>query len=573
MYAIFRRLPAIPNLCQRQPHPAAIVLLFCTTASILFASGCTPIDEYIHNGFKVGPNYQKPPAPVACEWIDSKSKGINVATTDISHWWGAFKDPALNSLIETAYRQNLTLRSAGTRILAARAQRNIAAGNLFPQTQQLSAEFSHTQLSNNVANPVSREVFAGTSIGNRFFDNYAVGPNLSWELDFWGRFRRSVTAADADLDASVENYDDALVILISEVASTYVQIRVAQQRLRYIDENIAIQTQLVKEAEDRFAGGAGRLIDKGQMRSNLYDTLALHEEFEITLRQANNQLCVLLGIPVHDLIPELGAGDIPIMPPEAAVGMPADLLRRRPDLRRAERLVASQSERIGIATADLYPRISLIGAIGYEAQNFSQLFSPGSLVGTIGPSLQWNVLNYGRLLNGIRVQDALFQTAVVDYQNAVLQAGREVEDGIVLFLRSQVEARHLSISANEAKIAADEAVTLSKDVKFDLNRAFVTSNFLVTQQDKLAQTRGDIALGFIQIYKALGGGWEIRLDPTPAPAAGPGPEGPQMLPAPQATAPANTSARPKLLPPTAANGGSPEEAIYGSVNLDRLTHR
>jgi outer membrane protein TolC len=223
----------------------------------------------------------------------------------------------------------------------------------------------------------------------------------------------------------------------------------------------------------------------------------------------------LLGIPVRDLLPELGNGDIPTAPPEVAVGMPADLLRRRPDLRRAERLVAAQSARIGIATANLYPRISLIGAIGYEAENFGDLFSSRSFAGTIGPNLRWDVLNYGRLVNAIRVQDALFQTAVVDYQNAVLNAGREVEDGLVLYLRAQRQSRQLTESALEAGVAASEAVTLSKDVKFDLNQAFVTSNFLVAQQDKLARSRGDVAQGLIQIYKALGGGWEIRLPPEP----------------------------------------------------------
>src|SRR5207302_334367 len=177
----------------------------------------------------------------------------------------------------------------------------------------------------------------------------------------------------------------------------------------------------------------------------------------------------LLGIPVRDLLPDLGVGDIPTVPPEVAIGMPADLLRRRPDLRRDERLVAAQSARIGIATANLYPRLSLVGALGYEAQNFSDLFTSKSFIGTIGPSLRWDILNYGRLVNGIRVQDALFQTAVVDYQNLVLTAGREVEDGIVLFLRSQTRTKQLSESASEAKIAVDEALQLSKDVKFDLN--------------------------------------------------------------------------------------------------------
>jgi outer membrane protein TolC len=222
-------------------------------------------------------------------------------------------------------------------------------------------------------------------------------------------------------------------------------------------------------------------------------------------------------MPVRDLAPMLEKGPIPTAPPEAAVGMPADLLRRRPDVRRAERLVAAQSARIGIATSDLYPRISLIGAMGYEAKNFSNLFSPGSFFGTIGPDLRWDLLNYGRLANGIRVQDAVFQTRVLEYQSTVLRAGREVEDGIVTYLRSQTQTRQLTESAKEAKIAAEEAVVLSKDVKFDLNTAFVTSNFLVGQQDKLAVASGDIAQGLIQIYKALGGGWEIRLDGTEIP--------------------------------------------------------
>ncbi|MCI0639223.1 MAG: efflux transporter outer membrane subunit [Gemmataceae bacterium] len=463
-------------------------------------SGCTSLDEYVSNGFKVGPNYQKPPAPVASAWIDSKSKGVNVASPDLDRWWSVFNDSKLNSLIDQAYSQNLDLRTAGTRILAARATRNIAAGNLFPQLQEAFADISRNGLSGSTANPIP----------DRFFDNSAVGFNLAWEIDFWGRFRRGVESADAELDASIENYDDALVLLLSDVASTYIEIRVFQQRIKYAAENILIQTELVKQAEDRLKGGVGRKIDQGQMRSNLTDTQALKEQLEIGLRLANNRLCILLGVPVRDLLPELGDQPLPPTPPEVIVGIPAELLRRRPDLRRAERLVAAQSARIGIATSNLYPRFSLLGTLGYEAENFSDLFTSKSFIGSIGPNMRWDILNYGRLVNGIRFEDARFQTTVLDYQSAVLRAGREVEDGVVLFLRSQAQVKHLTESAKEAKIAADESVILSKDVKFDLNRAFVTSNFLVTQQDKLAVAEGDIAQGLIQVYRALGGGWEIR---------------------------------------------------------------
>ncbi len=494
--SFLRSLPVAAGPVQRAARRALTVALFA------LVGGCTSLGEYVSNGFKVGPNYQKPPAPVANEWIDGKSKGVNTAIADLESWWTVFNDPTLNALIEQAYDQNLDLRTAGTRILAARATRNIAAGNLFPQLQEAFADISRNGISGNTAN-----LPPGL---NRFFDNNAAGFNLSWELDFWGRFRRGIESADADLDASIENYDDALVLLISDVASTYIQIRVLQQRIKYANDNIAIQSELAKQAEDRLKGGVGRKIDQGQMRSNLTDTLAFKEQLETSLRLANNRLCVLLGIPVRDLLPELGDEPLPVMPPEVVVGIPADLLRRRPDLRRAERLVAAQSARIGIATSNLYPRFSLLGTLGYEAEHFGDLFTSKSFIGSIGPNMRWDILNYGRLVNGIRLEDARFQTAALDYQNAVLRAGREVEDGIVLFLRSQSQVRYLTESAAEAKIAADEAVLLSKDVKFDLNRAFVTSNFLVQQQDSLAVAAGDIAQGLIQVYRALGGGWELR---------------------------------------------------------------
>ena len=548
------KAPRFPALCSLYRAKKQLLLLF-VALTLALASGCTGPCEYIRNGFKVGPNYQKPPAPVESEWIDSKSPGVNTACADLTSWWSVFNDPVLNSLVDQAYRQNLDVRTAGTRILAARAQRNIAAGNLLPQLQQAYAEISHQAVSGTIANAATTDIV-------RFFDNNTVGFNLAWEIDFWGLFRRAVEAADAELNASIENYDDVLVLLISDVASNYVQIRVFQQRLKYVADNIAIQTELVKQAEDRLQGGAGRKIDQVQMRSNLTDTLALKEQLEIGLRLANNRLCVLLGIPVRDLVPELGNGPIPITPPEVAVGMPAELLRRRPDVRQAERLVAAQSARIGIATAQLYPHFALLGSIGYASQNFADLFNSKSFIGSIGPSLQWDVLNYGRLLNGIRVQDATFQTRVFDYQNVVLHAGREVEDGIVLFLRAQAQTRQLVDSANEAKIAAEEAVVLSKDVKFDLNRAFVTSNFLVVQQDKLAVAYGDIAQGLIQVYKALGGGWQIRCAPSniiqESPAPSPTPYQPLVFPNGGATLlPPRVSRAPESTPSPASLASAP----------------
>lgn len=472
----------------------------------LLAGGCTSPAEYIRNGFKVGPNYQKPPAPVAQQWLDQGARGINPMPADLSQWWKTFNDPILNSLVETAYRQNLDLRTAGMRILEARAIRNIAAGNLFPQLQEAFGSYSRNQLSLNNAN-----VPDGIPGFKRAFDQWGTGFNLSWEVDFWGRFRRALESTNADLDASIENYDDVLVLLIAEAADAYVRIRTFQTRIQYAQDNIEIQSLLVKRADDRFKRGAASKLDLAQMRSNLTDTQALKEQLDIGLRQANNELCVLLGIPPSNLVEQMGVGPIPETPAAAVVGIPADLIRRRPDIRRAERLVAAQSARIGIATSDLYPHFYINGTMGYQAENLGQLFTTKSFFGNIGPGFSWDILNYGWLLNKVRFEDARFQKEVLTYQNTVLRAGREVEDGLIAFLKSQVRARYLAESAADAKVAVEVVESEIKLLQFDINRAFVTSNFLVGQQDKLAVAHGDIALGLIQVYRALGGGWELRL--------------------------------------------------------------
>src|SRR5215212_7710774 len=376
--------------------------------------------EYWQNGCKVGPNYMRPAAPVESAWIDDANPRLKSEGQLLSAWWTVFNDPALNQLIQTAYQQNLTLRQAGARILEARAQLGIARGELFPQTQNVFAQYSRNKLSNKIANPPAAQ----------WFSQWDVGATASWELDFWGRFRRAIEAADAELDASVEDYDDVLVVLLSDVATNYVQYRTFEQRLAYARANAGFQRKSYDLATDKLQHGATTERDQQQAKQALEQTEALIPVLEIGKRQAANRLCVLLGMPPTNLDQILGPGaGVPTTPPDVIFGVPCDLLRRRPDVRRAERQVAAQSARIGVATSNLYPHISLIGTLGYEAENFSDLFSSRSFFGSIGPSVRWDILNYGRLVNGIRVQDALFQTRVLDYQNAVLRAGREVEDG------------------------------------------------------------------------------------------------------------------------------------------------
>ena len=348
---------------------------------------------------------------------------------DLSKWWAVFKDPVLDSLICYAYRQNLSLRVAGCRVLEARAQMAIDVGNLFPQTQTMTGDHTNNVLSRETANPLSTGL-------KRWYGQWDYGFNLSWEIDFWGRLRRAIESDAATLDASVENYDDVLVTLLGDVATNYVTYRTTEQRIRYARENVALQRKTLQIVEGQLKAGIVGELDVDQARSTLEQTEAGIPELEIALRQAANQLCILLGLPPQDLQARLGPGPIPTAPPEVAVGIPADLLRRRPDVRRAERQAAAQSAQIGIAEAEFYPHIAINGTIGYSAENFKNLFQEPALAGSVGPSFTWNILNYGRLVNNVRLQDSRFQELVATYQNTVLSAGQDVENGLVTFLRS-----------------------------------------------------------------------------------------------------------------------------------------
>jgi NodT family efflux transporter outer membrane factor (OMF) lipoprotein len=487
-------------------HPRSLAAAIA--AGALSLSGCTTLSEYIDNGFKVGPNYGRPPAPVAQHWIDANDVRVRSVTEDDSHWWTTFNDPVLSELVQTASRQNLSLRQAGFRVLQARATLGIAVGELFPQTQVMTGSEQNKGVSVNVANRIATP--------QRWFGQWNYGFGLAWELDFWGRFRRAIEASDDALDASIENYDDILVTLIGDVATNYVQYRTLEQQLAYARENVKLQTEILSLATARFKGGQTSQLDVNQAQSNLSATEVLIPQLEISLREANNRLCLLLGIPAEDLRSKLGAAPIPTAPSSVAVGIPGDLLRRRPDVRRAEREAAAQSAQIGVAEADFYPQISLNATFGWSAQDLKDLFAHGSFQGSVGPAFQWQILNYCRILNNVRVQDAHFQELVAKYQQTALQANREVEDGLVRFLKAQEETRYAKESVEAEQASVKEAITQYNNGLTDFNRVAVLEEQLVSRQNQLAQAQGDIALGLIQVYRALGGGWQIRCEANAA---------------------------------------------------------
>ncbi|MFN0053597.1 MAG: efflux transporter outer membrane subunit [Planctomycetales bacterium] len=468
---------------------------------LMLASGCTGIKQWAQNGFKVGPDHAPPAAPVAENWIDQGDPRVKNEPAQDRAWWTVFNDPTLNWLVATACQQNLDLQTAGARILEARARRNIAAGNLFPQSQTAVAGYAHAQLGKNLGLPLPNTLDIG-----------AVGFNASWEFDFWGRYRRSIEAADANLGASNESYGETLVMVLAEVVTNYVQLRTFEQRLAFARENVEIQQKTLELAEARFAQGAGTELDERQARANLKQTESLIPPLEAGRRLASNRLCVLLGMPASDLAARLAPASIPQAPPEVAVGLPADLLCRRPDIRRAERQVAAQCAQIGIAQADLYPRLGVTGFLGYAANDLSDLFASDNFTSFIIPSLQWNILNYGRIVNNVAAQDAKLQAATLQYQQTVLTAGREVEDALVQFIQAQQQARRLEEGVTESRRSVELVVKQFEGGITDFNRVYTNQTQLVTQQDQLAATRGNIVLYLIQVYRALGGGWESFLE-------------------------------------------------------------
>lgn len=493
---------------KRKRPGIAWLLGILLVAGLLNFAGCTSMRDYFRNGFKVGPNYCPPTGPVAEHWINENDKRIRTNAEGLDRWWTVFNDPVLNDLVECAYRQNLTLRQAGFRVLEARAMRGIAIGEFFPQSQTFDGSFARHGVSEKVANRIATP--------DRWFNQWNLGFGLAWELDFWGRFRRAIDEADAELDASVEGYDDVLVTLLADVGTNYVELRTLERRLSLARELVVLFGKTLEIPEARYKAGDKNRVPYDLAKANLAQAQALVPQLESKHRETMNRLCVLLGMPPQDLQARLGSGGIPKPPREVVVGIPADLLSRRPDVRKAERLTAAQSERIGISTSNLYPHVSITGTLGWSSKEARELLVEKSFEGTVGPQFRWDILNYGRIVNDVRLQDAKFQELATQYQEAVLKAASEAETAMIQFMKSQERARALNVGADCWRDGTALLAAQYPGLIDFLPLAYFEQN-LLEQQDRAAQADGDIPLALIQVYRALGGGWQIRLGPEPMP--------------------------------------------------------
>jgi len=486
--------------------------MYSTGISKLIAAGALALAGlFLVSGCKtVGPDFEKPVAPVADTWLDAENEKVDTTSVAYQDWWEVFEDPALSGLIDTAYQQNLSLQLAGLRVMEARAQLGIATGMKYPQSQSVGGGYTYARSSIN-APPLSNlpdDVLAGV---DRTSGVWSASFDAGWEADVWGKFRRGVEAADANLAASMLNYDAVLVTLTGDVAALYTTIRTLEERLDYTLSNVKLQEQALRLADTRFKLGATSELDVQQARGLLYNTQAMIPVFRLNLERTQNTLSFLLGMPPSNLETLLGTSrKIPGVPESVAVGIPADLLRRRPDVRAAEMAAAAQSATIGISQADLYPSFVLAGSIGLAGGSFSDMFSGGATTGFITPFFKWNIFNYGRIKNNVRVQDARFEQAVTSYQNTALAAAKEVQDGLQGFLRNQEAAAHLQKAVKASERAVELALEQYTQGASDYTRVLNTQTSLLLQQDQLTSVRGQVVSSLVATYKALGGGWQLR---------------------------------------------------------------
>jgi len=471
-----------------------------STAGLLIMTGCKT----------VGPDFEKPEVNVADTWLEANNEIVDTTTSAYQDWWAVFEDPALSKLIDTVYQQNLSLQVAGLRVMEARAQLGIASGLKYPQSQSVFGGYAYSRSSIN-APPLSNlpdNVLQGV---DRNVGVWSASFDATWEADVWGKFARGVEAADANLAANMLNYDAVLVTLTGDVAALYTSIRTLQERLDFAYANVKLQKQALDLANTRFELGATSELDVQQARGLLYNTESLIPVFLLNLERAQNTLSFLLGQPPSNLDTMLGSSrTIPAAPASIAVGIPADLLRRRPDVRAAEMAAAAQSANIGVSQADLYPSFALAGSLGLAGGSFSDLFDGGATTGFITPFFKWNIFNYGRIKNNVRVQDARFEQAVTAYQNTALAAAKEVQDGLQGFLRTQEQVGHLTNAVTASARAAELALAQYSQGASDYTRVLNTQTALLQQQDTLTAARGQVVSNLVATYKALGGGWQLR---------------------------------------------------------------
>lgn len=449
----------------------------------------------------VGPDFTKPEVEVHKQWSRKDQLQQVQAELDLTDWWTAFRDPVLDDLVAIAQKSNTSLEISALRVLEARAQLGIATGSLYPQSQFVAGKADYLSPPEN------------TGATSNYW-SYTLGSSIAWEIDFWGKFRRGVQSADAAYMASIAAYDQALILLTAQVVDTYISYRVSEEQLRIAYENIKLQERSYNIAQVLFENGDSSELDVQQAHTLLLSTKATVPNLETQRNTIRNILGNLLGLLPGQINASLEkATSFPELPEQFSIGIPADMLRNRPDVRQAEMLAMSQSALVGVAKAGLFPSFSLSGSIGLAAgspsdSNFGNLFDSNALTYSIGPSFVWPFLNYGRIKNNVRVQDARLQQALINYRDVVLRAARDAENAMEGFLGARKQTTILLEAVDSAKRSTDLSTYRYSEGFSDYQRVLNSQQALFTQQQRLISSEEAAFKNLIELYTSLGGGWQ-----------------------------------------------------------------
>jgi len=480
-------------------------VLFFVSAALVIA-GCA-----------VGPDYHPPKTRVPTNWSEAQLGGVTNTTIPIIAWWKTFNDPELNSLIERAVATNHDLRIADGRLRQARALRSGVAADLGP-TINGSAGYTDARQSRNSI-PFNTAGPAGATITSNYLfqtDLYDAHFDASWEIDVFGGKRRALQQANALLASVEEDRRDVLVSVLAEVARNYVEVRNFQQRLAIAHKNIKAQQDAVDIARSRFSAGLSSELDAKQAEALLATTQAQVPLLETSLKHGLHRLGVLIGGEPGTLLVELSqTAPIPAPPPEVPVGLPSDLLRRRPDVRRAERELAAQTANIGVQTAELFPKFTLTGVAGFQSFALSDWFTGGSKYWSAGPTVTWRIFDLGRVRSQIRAANAQAQQSLVVYEKTVLTSFEDVENALVAYANEQTRYRALSDAVAANREALEFANNRYANGLADFLNVLDAERSLYQTEDQLADSQSTVSINLVALYKALGGGWtslEQRAD-------------------------------------------------------------
>jgi len=462
-------------------------------------------------GCMVGPEYHPPKTEAPAQWVSPQDGGeTNLPAADTA-WWEKFHDPELDSLVVRAAQSNLNLRAAVARVREARAAARVVSAGLSP-TVDAAGSYTRERYSANGFPPFPPGIPLDADV-------YQTGFDAAWELDVFGGTRRAAQAARADAAAAEFGRRNVLITISAEVARQYVAARAFQSRLAVAGASLKAQEQILALTRDRFAKGLTGGLDVQEADALLASTRAQTPVFETGFRDAVYQLALLLGQPPGALLDELaGAAPIPAAPPAVPVGLPSDLLQRRPDVRQAERQLAAATARVGAAAAELYPKFSLTGDVGLQTLSAADWFDAGSRFWTAGPTVQWRIFDAGRIRAGIRVQDARVDQALAAYEQTMLAAFTDVETAMTAYAQEQTRRQSLDHAAQANEQALALAVDLYSHGLADFLRVLESQRALYQSQDALIESQRLVSSDLIALYKALGGGWE---NPNPAGRDGP----------------------------------------------------